>query len=190
MCPSRPFDILPTYSDKDFVVVQRKSEKGLWKSEVWTKRDFEPFEIQLGPYSSQLKETHLMGSAHALVGLAKNGRGAHPGNQSLALDCCGRNLMAHKGDFDSEVHQGSWYWLVSRACKPSDANLTLDNVTFEFNLKLNLPAPKRRKTESQHLEPSELPSLPIMVNKGKIKKHLQLLVYQPERKEEKKAQAQ
>ena len=45
-------DSLPTYNSNDFVVVARKNEKGLWKSEIWTKRAFEPLEIQFGPFSS------------------------------------------------------------------------------------------------------------------------------------------
>ena len=35
-------EVLPKFSDKDFVVVQRKNIRGLWKSEIHTKRDFEP----------------------------------------------------------------------------------------------------------------------------------------------------
>ena len=64
-------EVLPAYSDKDFVVVERKTDKGVWRSELWTKRAFEPLEIQLGPWSSQLKDTHLMASAHVAVGLAR-----------------------------------------------------------------------------------------------------------------------
>ena len=37
-------------SDKDFLVVHKNS-KGLWKDELWTLRDFDAFEIQLGPFS-------------------------------------------------------------------------------------------------------------------------------------------
>ena len=39
---------LLSYSDKDFLVVHRKNNKGLWKDELWTQRDL-AFEIQLGP---------------------------------------------------------------------------------------------------------------------------------------------
>jgi hypothetical protein len=90
-------EVLPTYTDKDFVVVERKSDKGVWWSEVWTKRAFEPLEIQLGPWSSQLKDTHLMASAHVVVGLPKHGRGAHPENLSLAFDGRGRTSLHLKG---------------------------------------------------------------------------------------------
>ena len=102
-------DSLPTYLNNDFVVVARKNEKGLWKSEVWTNRAFQPLEIQFGPFSSQLKDTHLMASAHAVLDLPKNGRGSHPENQVLALDGRGRNLMAPKGLCDTDEHAGSFF---------------------------------------------------------------------------------
>ena len=40
-------EALPTFSDKDLYVVHRKTEKGLWKDELWTQRDFEALELQL-----------------------------------------------------------------------------------------------------------------------------------------------
>ena len=48
-------EALPKFAEKDLVIVQRKSAKGLCQCEVWTKRDFEPMEILLGPVSSQIK---------------------------------------------------------------------------------------------------------------------------------------
>ena len=77
---------LLSYSDKDFLVVHRTNNKGLWKDELWTLRDCDAFEIQLGPFSSQLKESHLMAVAHVVVGFPKHGRGAYLENLSLALD--------------------------------------------------------------------------------------------------------
>ena len=68
-------EALPTFSDKDLYVVRRKTEKGLWKDELWTKRDFEALELQLAPVSSQLKDSNLMAAGHAVVGLSKHERG-------------------------------------------------------------------------------------------------------------------
>ena len=115
-------EVLPSYCEKDFHLVARQNGKGIWCSEVWTKRSFEPLEIQLGPGSSQLKESHLMASVHALVGLPKHGPGAHPDKQALALDGRGKNKMAPKGELDSEDHKGSlfldgWQDLQSRGCQ-------------------------------------------------------------------------
>ena len=70
--------IIPKFTEKDLVLAQRKSDKGVWRSELWSNRDFEANELILAPLSSQLKETHLMAAAHAVVGVPKHGRGAHP----------------------------------------------------------------------------------------------------------------
>ena len=107
-------ELMPKYSGKDFILVNLKNDKGLWKSELWTKRDFEPLEIQLAPVSSQLKETHLMASAHAVVTIPKHGRGAHPENVSLAMDGRSRNLIAKGGSLDKDDHAGSLCWVVTR----------------------------------------------------------------------------
>ena len=133
--------LVPKYSDKDLFVVNRRGEKGTWKSELWTKRDFEPLEIQLAPFSSQLKETHLMASAHAVVTIPKHGRGSHPANLSLALDGRTRNLMGMKGQLGHNEHRDSLLWVVTRTCEVKDANLVLDNITWSQAIKVNLPAP-------------------------------------------------
>ena len=178
-------EVLPSYSDKDFNLVARQNDKGIWISELWTNRPFEAMEIQLGPWSSQLKDSHLMASLHALVGLPKNGPGAHPDNQAMALDGRGKSKIAPKGALDSEEHHGSLFWVVSRTSTAADANLVLENISFETQVKVSLPAPKRRKTETCLWDSSMMPSVPILVNKTKIQKHKQLLVFQPEKKKDK-----
>ena len=117
------------------------------EGEVWTKRDFEPYEIILAPYSSQIKDTHLTGSAHAGVALPKNGRGAHPDNSSLALDGRLRNLIAKEGALDDKEHEGSLYWLIARTSGPAEANLYTENMAFKQRTEVILsgPAAKRRK---------------------------------------------
>ena len=104
---------LRCYRDKGFLVVHKTNNKGLWKDRLWTLRDLNAFETQLGPFSSQLKESHLMATAHAVVGIPKNGRGAHPENMSLALDGRGKTCVAQKGVLGSQDHLGSLFLLVS-----------------------------------------------------------------------------
>ena len=122
------FELLPKYSDKDFIMVNRKTDKGLWKSELWTKRDFEPLEIQLAPFSSQIKDTHLMATAHAVVTLPKHGRGSHPTNGSFALDGRSRNMIARIGVVDKEEHHGSLFWVITRTSETKEVNLELHLV--------------------------------------------------------------
>ena len=93
-------------------------------------------------------------------------------------------MMAPKGELDSEEHQGSLLWVVRRTSHAADANLVLENICFETQIKMSLPAPKRRKTETCSWDSSMMPSVPILVNKTNIKKNIQLALLQPEKKQE------
>ena len=176
------YDALPKYKDTDFLVVYRRNEKGLWIGEVHTRREFEPLEIVLAPFSSQIKDTHLMVTAHALVTLPKHGRGAHPSNGTLAMDGRLRNVIASAGLLDKQEHAGSLYWMVTRTCNVKECNLDMDQITWQQNIKVNVPAPKKRKVEVLDWETSELPAFPVMVNKKKIEKHVKLCVFLADQK--------
>ena len=166
--------------------MHRKTEEGLWKDELWTKRDFEALELQLAPVSSQLKDSNLMAAGHAVVGLPKHGRGSHPDNTSLALDGRGRSSMAQRGSIDTEEHLGSFFWLVGITSKDKEANMEMQTASFERSYKVTLPGPKKRKVPNVHWDPNEMPSLPIMVHKKALKKNTKLLVFLPGKKEEHK----
>ena len=100
-------------------------------------------ELNAHPERLDLKDSHLMASLHALVGLPQNGPGAHPDNQVLALDGRGKNKMAPPGELDSEEHKGSLCWVVVRTSKEVAVNLVLENLTFESEIKMSLPTPKK-----------------------------------------------
>ena len=74
--------------------------------------------------------------------------------------------------------------MVTRTSKVSEANMILENATFEQTLKVTLPAAKKRKTTNLTWESTEMPSVPILVNKTKIKKDMQLLTFLAEKKKE------
>ena len=177
-------EVLPKYCDNDFKLVARQNDKGIWRSELWTKRSFESLEIQLGPWSSQLKESHLMTSGHALVGLPTNGSGAHPENQAMALDGRGKSKIAPTGELDAEEHHGSLVWAVGMTSQYQDVNLVLENITFDMQIKMSLPFPKQRKTGTVSWDSSMMPVVPILVNKKQNMENIQLLVLQPEKKKE------
>ena len=80
---------------------------------------------------------------------------------------------------DKEEHHGSLFWVIARTSETKEANLELGNNTWSRNIKMNLPAPKKRKTEVIEWEPSELPSFPILLSKKAIGKHTKLCVYFP-----------
>ena len=63
--------------------------------------------------------------------------------------------------------------------------MSLENATFEQTLKVTLPAVKKRKTTNLTWDSLEMPSVPILVNKTKIKKDMQLLMFLAEKKKKK-----
>ena len=46
---------LPQYTPKDLAAIERQNAHGVWRSELWTKREFAPRELVFAPSSSQLK---------------------------------------------------------------------------------------------------------------------------------------
>ena len=167
---------LPSFTEKDLVVCHRQNDKGVWKDELWTKRDFQAFELQFAPLVSQIKETHLTLQANVVVGIPRHGRGASPGNQSLALDGRGKALLAKAGTISTSEHKGNLFWLVQKSDSPSEANMALQPVTWEHQVTLNMPFKKRKLSTSWAT--SELPSIPILVNLKPIKAHTRLMYYE------------
>ena len=89
-----------------------------------------------------------MATSHAVVGIPKHGRGAHPENLSLALDGRGKTCIAQNGVLGSQEHLGSFFWLVSRTSTTSQANVVRDNVILEHLIKVSHPGFKKRKVVS------------------------------------------
>ena len=178
-------EALPSYSEKDLVLAHRKTDKGVWLTELWTNREFKPFDLLLAPHSSQLKDSHLMTNCHAVVGLPKHGRGKHPEDLCLALDGRSRTQIAKKGSIDDKEHIGSLYWLVHRTSTTSEANMVVESINWEQKVTLTLPTNKRRKI-SVEWDASELPSIPILMNKKAIAKHTQLRIFHKKKEVEKK----
>ena len=175
---------MPTFSDKDLQVVHRKTEKGVWKDELWTKRDFEALELQLAPVSSQLKDSNLMAAGHAVVGLPKHGRGRILTTPPWPLMVEEGPPWLRKGSIDPEEHLGSFFWPVGRTSKDKEANMQMQNVSFEGSYKVALPGPKRRKVSFVNWHSTEMPSLPILVNSKPLNKNTKLLVFLQEKKDE------
>ncbi len=144
VCLAALYETLPAYTDKDLVVCHRQNDKGVWRDEVWTSRDFAPQELAFAPLSSQLKDTHLTHASNAVVGIPKHGRGAHPDSSSLALDGRTRTTIAKEGSIDSSEHSGSIYWLVARTSDPSIANMTLESVSWGHDVSISMPFMKRK----------------------------------------------
>ena len=82
---------------------------------------------------------------------------------------------------DSQEHLGSFVWLVGRTSTTSPGNLVPERVILEQLIKASLPGPKKRNVVSVHWEYSEMPSIPILVNKKTLQKHTQLFVFQKDK---------
>ena len=65
---------------------------------------------------------------------------------------------------------------------PSEANLTLETVTFEQQIKVHLPVPNKGKVESLKWDPPEMPGVPTLTNSKALKKHTKLLVFNSDTK--------
>ena len=127
----------------------------------------------------------MMATAHAVVTTPKHGRGAHPTQRSLALDGRSRNMIAKSGVVDKEERHGSVFVVITRTSETKEVNLELDNITWSQNIKVNLHAPKKRKTEVIEWEPSELPSFPIVLSKKAIEKDTKLCACLPKQTKDK-----
>ena len=95
-------------------------------------------------------------------------------------------MIASAGAVNPAEHIGSLSRLVMRTTTQEQANLELENMTWQQQITVNLPVPvsKRRKVEPIAWAPSELPSLPILVNKKAIEKHVRLAMFMPEKKKQ------
>ena len=136
-------EVLPLYHDKDFHLVARQNDKGIWCSEVWTKRSFEPLEIQLGPWSSQLKDSHLMTTCMLWWAFPKVALVHILTITPWSLTVQARTRWHLNGEFDEEEHTESLFWVVGRTSQVVDVNLVLENITFETQIKMSLPAPQK-----------------------------------------------
>ncbi len=179
-CLEALLQTLPAFSDEDLQVVHRKGEKGIWKDELWTKRDFRAFELQLAPISSQLKDTNLTAAHHAIVGLPESGKCQHPDGKQFAFDGRGKTFMAEHGSISDGQRLGSFFWLVAKTGDSKAANMEMQSTAFECDYKLTLPAAKRRRTS--HVSWVDMPEVPVYVNRKAIKENTQLVVYIAEKK--------
>ena len=163
----------------------RRNDQGVWKGEVYAKRDFMPFEILLAPHTSQLKDTHLTNQANANVSLPRHGRGSHPEDGHLSLDGRCRNLLASSGSLDEQTHTGSLFWLVTRSCDPSEANMEQECAQFEATFKCSFtgsPALKKRKVDPVEWSRQEMPGIPFLFNSKPIAARTKLVMHLPSKK--------
>ena len=158
---------LPTYTDNDFLVVNRASKDGKQHSqEVWTLKKFNPGEIILAPVSHILVDKLWTKQACASVLMPERGPFAWPTRRTVAFD--GR----YKGPIDKDGH-GSLFWSVTRTEDASKANLALDRCEVTFSqVDVTLPLAKRQRVS--YLQ-KDSPHISVLVNHKVIKKNTLLV---------------
>ena len=181
LCLQSLYELLPRFTEEDLVVCHRQNNKGVWRVEVWTNRSFAAQELILAPFSSQIKDTHLMFSSNAPVALPKHGRGAHPENLSLALDGRGRTSMSQAGTIEDKENTGCLYWLITRTSEFSEANLVLEPIHWSSSVEIKLPNKKTK--QSDKWDSAQLPQVPVLVNKQGLKAHTCLKVFLEDKKD-------
>ena len=177
--------VVPAYNEKDFMVLHRANDRGAWKTELWTRRDFAPLEIIFAPLTNQLKETHLMALANVPVSIPKFGSGAHPDGACLAIDGRGSTVLAEPGAVSSAELRGNLFWLVKRTSEKAKANLVLESVTMQQQVTLTIQ-PLKKKKHVVEWDSADLPSVPVLLNRKAIKARTLLALYHEEKTEKKK----
>ena len=147
-------DNLPKHSQKDLLIVKRKTEY-----EVWTLKDFKAGSLMLAPVSSEIKQRFWTAGRAAIV---KDTFKDNP----MVID--GRIRAA----FDSKCSFGL-FWLVTRekTDKAKNINMEIQYVKAKRTLELEMLDNTIAKIEGD----SEQPSIPVVVNKEKVKKHTRLV---------------
>ena len=137
--------------------------------------DFGPRELAFAPLSSQPKEPHLTLSANCQIQVPLYGDGSGPNGRSLAIDGRSRASLASKDLLDPSEHTGSLFWIVERTSEKSEANMVLQQITWEHKVTLSLPLKKKQHTVEK--EAKDLPCLSVLVNPRTSKAHQRLVVF-------------
>ena len=69
------------------------------------------------------------------------------------------------------------YWLVGRTSEATDGNMSLETVSFQHTVDLQLPLKKLKKATA-HWESKDSPTIPTLVNLKSIKEHTRLMTFQ------------
>ena len=168
------------YSKKDLHVVTR-NKNGVKTTEVWTAKDFEAEKLIFAPMTNCTRVSHMQSFNHAIVDLPKRGRGNYPGEiTDVGLDGRHRSIMCGKGSLQSASDvKGCLFWTIGRTSKIADANMSFETIHWNMNIDFVMPRKKAKTTTSW--VSTELPGIPILINKKAIPKGIRLVAFQREK---------
>ena len=69
------------------------------------------------------------------------------------------------------------FWIVHRSSEIDDANMVIDQVSWEHKVTLSMPFKKAQHTVQWQQQ--DLPTIPVLMNPKAIKKQQRLVVHQP-----------
>eukprot|EP00973_Karenia_brevis_P096126 12430735-Karenia_brevis.AAC.1 len=154
---------LPQYDATDFLIVKRGNE---W--EVWTLKDFKPGTIKFAPESTEIKPRYWTANRACLV----ENTYVAPADGGLARPMVLDGRVRASPDSKSAF---ALFWLVQRQPAKDDqspVNMELTYVTASLSVDLNI----RGKSNKVTYDESTCPSIPVMTNPSKIKKHTRLVI--------------
>jgi len=184
--------------DLDLIICHRKNSKGIYITEAWTSKRFEPYEIAIAPASCEIKDRLYTGSNAAMIGVPLRGSGSHPEGKLLAQDGRGRNSISSPDTVEKDPQLGSVFWIIERTSTRKEANLILEPVSFSIKIDVNFdghsgsqPSKKRKCSKSsehsivsntsQEWQASETPQVLVLVNPEAIEKHTKLIALEDTR---------
>ena len=168
-------DVTPPLEEGlDVLVVHRSNASGAKRTEVWTARGFEPLEIMIAPWSTEIKERLYTHNQSVSLRVPE---GSVPGNRVLAIDGRGQGHLEHPVSADKGPGVlGNLFWVIPRTSERKLANLTLEyshvQAANSSALQVVLPGGKTRKVK---LGAKSLPHIPMLTNKKAVPKNTMLL---------------
>ena len=121
-----------------------------------------------------------MSFANCPVGIPQHGPGKHPEGHSMALNGRTRTSIASKDLFGIAEHTGPLFWLVHRTSNITEANMSLEQTSFEMNCVLHVT---KKHKHHWDWESEDLPKIPILMNRKTIKQHQRLAMFLENRKD-------
>ena len=112
---------------------------------------------------------------HAVVSTPKHGRGSHPTSKVIALDGRSKTKVGLQGDGEGPQF-GEIFWVIERTSKAKDANLVFEPTTAKMTLNMGIVGTKKPLTDTW--KEQDMPAIPLLINKQKVKKQTKLVAYQ------------
>ena len=169
--------VMPTLEEgKDLILVHRFNVTGARRTEVWTKRKFEPGELMIAPWTHEIKERLWTTGLAVSLGVPPQ---SVPGNRVLALDGRLRNQLSHANARNHvQGAVGNLFWVIGRTQVRSCANMAIDYCCINANNGLRVSVPGAQG--GSHLIKAssvKIPKIPILVNKAALPEHTLLLAH-------------